>query len=225
MRRSYPLMGLVLLAACLCGCSELKQLRIQTADQQQEIARLSADKLACQAALKQAQNLITQKESEIKVKEVKVQQQSNAFLEMQTAMQAELASKQVAIQELEGKLTLSLVESILFDSGRAAVKPEGVTALNKVAEVLKGLTDKEIVIAGYTDNVPISGKLARLYPSNWELSTARATAVVNILLAAGVAPQTLSVAGYGEYRPVADNATTEGRAKNRRMEIILSPKR
>lgn len=215
----------LLCALSLCGCSELKQLRVETADQKLQIEQLSADNLACQEALKQAQALLVQKESEIKVKEVKVKQQSDAFREMQEAMKAELAGKQVTIQELEGKLTLTMVESILFDSGKAEVKPEGIAALTKVAEVLKTLSDKEVVIAGYTDNVPISGKLAKTYPTNWELSTARATSVVKILLEAGVEPGILSVAGYAEYRPVADNATIEGRAQNRRMEIVLIPKR
>ncbi|OPZ61082.1 MAG: putative lipoprotein YiaD precursor [Deltaproteobacteria bacterium ADurb.Bin510] len=225
MKRILGLSLALLCALSLCGCSELKQLRIETADQKLQIEKLRADNQACQEALKQAQALLAQKESEIKVKEVKVKQQSDAFREMQEAMKAELAGKQVAIQELEGKLTLTMVESILFDSGRAEVKPEGIATLTKVAEVLKTLSDKEVVVAGYTDNVPISGKLARTYPSNWELSTARATSVIKILLEAGVDPKILSVAGYAEFRPVADNASPEGRAQNRRMEIILTPKR
>jgi len=218
---------LLALTICLCfsACSELKQLRIETAAQKTQIEKLSADNQACQEALKQAQSLLSQKEREIRTKDVKVQQQSDAFREIQDAMKAELTNKQVAIQELEGKLTLTMVESILFDSGKAEIKPEGVETLNKVAEVLKGLKDKDIVIAGHTDDVPISGKLSKTFPSNWELSTARATAVVKLLLAAGVDPQTLSVAGYAEFHPVADNTTTEGRSKNRRMEIVLSPKR
>jgi len=222
-----PVTLLLALTICLCfsACSELKQLRIETAAQKTQIEKLSADNQACQEALKQAQSLLSQKEREIRTKDVKVQQQSDAFREIQDAMKAELTNKQVAIQELEGKLTLTMVESILFDSGKAEIKPEGVETLNKVAEVLKGLKDKDIVIAGHTDDVPISGKLSKTFPSNWELSTARATAVVKLLLAAGVDPQTLSVAGYAEFHPVADNTTTEGRSKNRRMEIVLSPKR
>jgi len=215
------------LTACVClnACSELKQLRIETAEQKTQIEKLSADNQACQEALKQAQSLLSQKEKEIRTKDVKVQQQSDAFREIQDAMKAELTNKQVAIQELEGKLTLTMVESILFDSGKTEIKPEGVATLNKVAEVLKGINDKDIVIAGHTDNVPISGKLSKTFPSNWELSSARATSVVKLLLEAGVNPQNLSVAGYAEFHPVADNSTPEGRAKNRRMEIVLSPKR
>ena len=215
------------LTACVClnACSELKQLRIETAAQKTQIEKLSADNQACQEALKQAQSLLSQKEKEIRTKDVKVQQQSDAFREIQDAMKAELTNKQVAIQELEGKLTLTMVESILFDSGKTEIKPEGVATLNKVAEVLKGINDKDIVIAGHTDNVPISGKLSKTFPSNWELSSARATSVVKLLLEAGVNPQNLSVAGYAEFHPVADNSTPEGRAKNRRMEIVLSPKR
>jgi chemotaxis protein MotB len=118
-----------------------------------------------------------------------------------------------------------MVESILFDSGKADVKKEGVEALAKVADVLKNTTDQDIIVAGYTDNVPIKGNLAKIYPTNWELSAARAISVVKILAADGVDPNLMSAAGFGEYHPVADNDTPEGKAKNRRMEIILMPKR
>ncbi|HOI06132.1 MAG TPA: OmpA family protein [Deltaproteobacteria bacterium] len=230
----------------LSGCAELKQLRIETADQKTMIEELTRENETCRGSLSLAQSQLKLKEAEVKTlesslkgkdaalkaketalreKEVKAREQSDSFMKMQEAMKAELDSKQVALKELEGKLTLTMVESILFDSGKADVKPEGVEALRKVSEVLKNTTDQEIVVAGYTDNVQITGRLARTYPSNWELSAARAISVVKILVAEGVDPKHLSAAGYGEHRPVADNATPEGRAKNRRMEIVLMPKR
>jgi chemotaxis protein MotB len=228
------------------GCAELKQLRVETAQQKTRIEQLDQDNESCQNSLKLAQAQVKAKDAEIKVlrndlkgkesvlkvketellaRDVKVKEQSDAFTKMQEAMKAELNSKQVALKELEGKLTLTMVESILFDSGKADVKPEGVEALNKVADVLKNTSDQEIVVAGYTDNVQIKGKLVKTYPSNWELSAARAISVVKILVAEGLDPKLVSAAGYGEFRPVADNGTPEGRAKNRRMEIILMPKR
>lgn len=230
----------------LSGCAELKQLRVETAQQKTSIEQLQQDNESCQSSLKTAQSLIKVKdgeikalqtdlkskdsvlkvkESELKAKDVKVKEQSEAFTSMQEAMKAELTSKQVALKELEGKLTLTMVEAILFDSGKADVKPEGVGALKKVADVLKKTSDQEIVVAGYTDNVQISGRLTKIYPTNWELSAARAISVVKLLVAEGVDPKLISASGFGEFRPVADNATPEGRAKNRRMEIILMPKR
>jgi chemotaxis protein MotB len=228
------------------GCAELKQLRVETAQQKTKIEQLDQDNESCQNSLKLAQaqikakdgeinvlqselkgkeNVLKAKETELKAKDFKVKEQSDAFTKMQEAMKAELNSKQVALKELEGKLTLTMVESILFDSGKADVKPEGVETLKKVADVLKNTSDQDIIVAGYTDNVQIIGKLARIYPSNWELSAARAISVLKLLVADGVDPKLVSAAGFGEFRPVADNGTPEGRAKNRRMEIILMPKR
>lgn len=224
------LIGIFLVATT--GCAELKQLRIETASQKATIAQLSQENQTCQTDLKKSNDMLSQKVkelesrmNELKTKDQIVKEQSDAYSKMQEAMKSELASKQVAIKELEGKLTLTMVESILFDSGKAEVKPEGVEALNKVADVLKNTQDQEIVVAGFTDNKPIKGNLAKVYPSNWELSTARAISVVKILTADGVDPKLMSASGYGEYRPVAENDTPEGRAKNRRMEIVLMPKR
>jgi chemotaxis protein MotB len=239
MKRVLYWVFVVMFFFSLIGCSELKQLRIETADQKMKIEQLNKDNQACQTDLKNSNDLLQQKvkelelrmselnakESALKEKDVKVKEQSDAFTKMQEAMKAELASKQVALKELEGKLTLTMVESILFDSGKADVKKQGVEPLNKVAEVLKNTNDQEIIIAGYTDNIPIKGNLTKIYPTNWELSAARAISVVKILMADGVDPKLMSASGFGEYRPVADNDTPEGRAKNRRMEIILMPKR
>ena len=164
------------------------------------------------------------KQIELEKKDIVVRKQSEAFSQMSEAMKEELNARTVVIKELEGKLTLTMVEAILFDSGKAEVKGEGVDALKKVADVLKNIRDQEIIVAGYTDDVQIGGVLARTYPTNWELSAARAISVVKILVADGVDPQNLAATGYSEYRPVADNETPEGRAENRRMEIILMPK-
>jgi chemotaxis protein MotB len=223
----------------LTGCAELKQLRVDNASLKTRVEQLDMENRTCQDALKNTRAMLQQredellakagelkkKESELKQKDVKVKEQSDAFSRMQEAMKAELSSKQVALKELEGKLTLTMVESILFDSGKADVKPEGIEALNKVADVLKNTSDQEVIVAGYTDNVPIGGALKKIYPSNWELSAARAISVVKILTERGVNPAILSASGFGEYRPVADNESPEGRAQNRRMEIVLMPKR
>jgi len=216
---------LALLVLSLTGCAELKELRVETSEQKALIDRLHEDNQACTDSLEATREQLRQAGLELQAKEEKVREQSEAFTRMQQAMKAELESKQVALKELEGKLTLTMVEAILFDSGKAEVKQEGREALQKVAGVLKTVEDQEIVVAGYTDNVQIGERLAKIYPSNWELSAARAISVVKILVADGVNPENISAAGYGEYRPVADNDTPEGRAQNRRMEIILMPVR
>jgi chemotaxis protein MotB len=216
---------LAVLVFSLTGCAELKDLRVETSEQKTAIDRLHQENETCKDALETAREQLRQAEQELEAREEKAREQSDAFTRMQQAMKAELESKQVALQELEGKLTLTMVESILFDSGKAEVKKEGQEALQKVAEVLKTVDGQEIVVAGYTDNVQIGERLAKIYPSNWELSAARAISVVKILVSDGVDPKNLSAAGYGEFRPVADNDTPEGRAQNRRMEIVLMPAR
>lgn len=119
-----------------------------------------------------------------------------------------------------GRMVLQLPNDVLFDSGRTDIKPAGKEALKKVASVLRTITDRKFQVAGDTDNVPIN---TPYFPSNWELSTRRAVEVVHFLTAQGMAPEVLSAAGYGEFDPIASNATHEGRAKNRRIEITLQP--
>jgi chemotaxis protein MotB len=116
---------------------------------------------------------------------------------------------------------VDLAEQIFFDSGRATLKAGGKKVLKKVGDALKGYQDKIIRVVGYTDNVPVAKSLQGRYPTNWELSVARATTVVRFLQDAGVPPERMVASGRGEYDPVASNDTPEGRQKNRRIEIML----
>lgn len=139
-------------------------------------------------------------------------------------MKDEVARGRVTISQLRGQLSVNLLDEILFDSGSAAVKAEGRDVLARVGEVLKGIDDKAIVIEGHTDDRRISGELAGRFPTNWELSTARATSVVRYLQeSVGIPPERLSAVGFGPYRPVGSNDSAEGRARNRRIEIQLVP--
>jgi chemotaxis protein MotB len=230
MKRLFVITVIVLFAFSASGCCG--KLKKANADLSNEIALLQNDKAACNDALAAAKNDIAAKDKalqaksqEIQTKDVQVKEVSANFAKIQDAMKAELASKEVSLKELEGKLTITMVEKILFDSGKIDIKKEGIAALKKVAEVLKGVKDQDIVVAGYTDNIPISSGLAKKFPTNWELSAARAISVVKLLQADGVDPAALCAAGFSEYRPIADNKTPEGRANNRRMEIILTAKR
>lgn len=159
-----------------------------------------------------------------KAKEEEVKTVSKTYENLMQEMKGEIAQGQVTITELKGKLTLDVVDKILFASGEAEVKPEGLAVLQRVIEILKGIKDKAIRIEGHTDNVKIGGALARKYPTNWELSAARALNVARHLEKQGIDPTLLAAVAYGEYKPLADNSTAEGRAKNRRIAIILQPK-
>jgi chemotaxis protein MotB len=161
-----------------------------------------------------------------RLQEVKeeVQKTSKTYGDLLERMKGEIAKGQVTISELKGKLTVNMVDSVLFDSGKAEVKPEGLVVLQKVIDILKNIKDKAVRIEGHTDNVQIVGQLTKRYPTNWELSAARALNVTRYLQQQGLDPALLAAVAYGEYKPVAPNDTDEGRAKNRRIEIVLVAK-
>jgi len=183
-----------------------------------ELRRKVADLDAENAKLK-AENA-----SLVKEREEQVQKVSSTYESLLEKMKSEISKGQVTISELKGKLTVNMVDSILFDSGRAEVKKGGLEILGKVISILKDVNDKSIRIEGHTDDVPISRALAKRYPTNWELSAARAINVARHLQDQGIDPGQLSAVAYGEWKPVATNDTAEGKAKNRRIEIILVPK-
>jgi chemotaxis protein MotB len=157
-------------------------------------------------------------------KEQEAKEMSTTYEELLSKMKNEIDKGQITISELKGKLTVNMVDAILFDSGKAEVKDEGMLVLQKVVDILKSVTDKAIRIEGHTDNVQIGGALARKYPTNWELSSRRAVNVTRFLQAQGLNPEDLAAVAHGEYTPVADNETDVGRAQNRRIEIVLIAK-
>jgi len=159
----------------------------------------------------------------VKAREEQVRKVSATYESLLEKMKSEISKGQVTISEFKGKLTVNMVDSILFDSGKAEVKKSGLEILGKVTSILKDVDDKSIRIEGHTDNVQISRALAQRYPTNWELSAARAINVARYLQGQGIDPGQLSAVAYGEWKPVATNDTEEGKAKNRRIEIILVP--
>jgi chemotaxis protein MotB len=139
---------------------------------------------------------------------------------LEDEMRADLESKDVTISKLQGKLTVNILDHVMFDSGEAILKPDGAVVMRKIAAILAGHPKLKIHVIGHTDNVPIRNRFA----SNWELSAARALAAVHFLTEkAGVDPHRVGAVGYGEFRPIADNATAEGRARNRRIAITILP--
>jgi chemotaxis protein MotB len=139
---------------------------------------------------------------------------------LEDEMRSDLESKDVTISKLQGKLTVNILDRVMFDSGEAILKPDGQAVMRKIAAILAEHPALKIHVIGHTDNVPIRSRFA----SNWELSTARALAAVHFLTEkAGVDPRRVGAVGYGEYRPIADNATAEGRAKNRRIAVTILP--
>jgi len=165
--------------------------------------------------------------SELTAKAEKAEQLEKAtqtYQDLTKKLEKEIQEGQVQITEMKNRLTMTMVDKILFPSGKTEISKAGQQVLDKVVSILKEVKDKRIQVEGHTDNVPIVSDLKNRYPTNWELSTARATEVVRYLQEHGkLDPQLLSATGYGEFQPVASNDTDEGRHKNRRIEIVLLP--
>jgi len=157
-------------------------------------------------------------------KEQELAQLKATYNELVLDLKKEIEAGEIKVTQFKDLLTVNLVEKILFDSGKAEIKPRGLEILKRVGAILKNVKDKQIRIEGHTDNIPIGSALAAKYPSNWELSAARATVVARYFQEkVGIPPQKLAPTGFSEYRPVASNSTDTGRAQNRRIEIILAP--
>jgi len=203
------------LAAVTADRDELdKVLKLKSDDMSQKIRELRGQLTSLEL---QNKNLKVTTEQEVKAV-------SKTYDDLLKEMKGEVAKGQIMISELKGKLTLDVLDEILFDSGVAEIKAQGLPVLKRVVEVLKKVDDKTIRIEGHTDDRKIGGALVKKYATNWELSAARAINVARYLQNQGIAPEILSAAAFGEYQPVADNATPEGRAKNRRIAIVLLPK-
>ena len=132
------------------------------------------------------------------------------------------SSEELTVREKDGKVYVAMSDKLLFESGSARVDKRGKEALAKLAEVLNKQSDIDVYIEGHTDSKPIN---TAQFKDNWDLSVIRATSVVRILTKDyGVKPLQIQPCGRGEFMPVADNETADGRAKNRRTEIIMAPK-
>lgn len=189
------------------------------------IAGLQASSSAAGESLGAAQERIAALEAEaarLAAEKAALEEKSKAYEDLARELASEIEEGQITITELSGKLTVSLSNAILFDSGAILLKEEGTAALNKVAGILAQVADKEIRVEGHTDNVPVRSGAS--YRDNWDLSSLRASTVVALLVEGGVSPLNIGTLGFGEHRPLAHNDSPEGRAANRRTEIVLVPK-
>lgn len=187
--------------------AQISELEKENEDLKQSVDRLQSE----------AEALVRQRQEEMN-------EMKSTYDDLLEGMKSEIEKGKITITQLKGKLKVNMLDEILFDSGKTTIKPEGVEVLERVGEILLNVKDRAINVEGYTDNVPIGPELARRYPTNWELSAARATNVARYLQEKiGIDPTLLSATGYGEYQPVASNEDEEGRARNRRIEIVLVP--
>lgn len=187
--------------------SELGQ---QTANQKNQLSQSQQALQEQQQRLQQLQNLLAQQRAQSEQLRNKMAEALKGF-----------NSNELTVVQKNGKVYVSLSENLLFPSGSAVINPKGVDALAKLAAVLNLNADVAVNIEGHTDSIPIKGK----YKDNWDLSTARANSIVRILVDNyKVDPVRVIASGHSSYDPLDSNSTPDGRARNRRTEIILSPK-
>jgi len=167
---------------------------------------------------------LDKKKSILRLQEDVINQIDDTKKKIETKLKKQIETQEIKIEEIEGKLKVTFVDKILFDTGNVKIKKRGEALLLEIAESMHENKDQNIRVQGHTDNVQIGSKLAERFPTNWELSAGRAIAVVRFLQEqTGLEPERLSACGYSYYQPVASNDTEEGRHENRRIEIILIP--
>jgi chemotaxis protein MotB len=164
---------------------------------------------------------LSKSKRKLEAAKAELEKKSDEYAALASSLRGEIEAGRIELMELRGRTTVQLKDKILFASGSSTLGAEGKDALRRVAEALRNLHGKVIRVEGHTDNVPTGS--GGPFPSNWELSTARALAVVHALKDAGVDPTRLSGAGFAEFQPIATNETPEGRSLNRRIEIVLVP--
>jgi len=214
------------------SANENQQLREDLQKKSDELTAKELELNAKAATLTQQQKSIEELTADLEARSKRVaelegilNQQQQILEDLKNTIDKALSgfnANELTVERKNGKVYVSLSEKLLFASGSTTVDPKGKDALKKLAEVLKSNPDITIEIEGHTDNVPLK---SNNYPKdNWDLSVLRATTIVKILTQEnGVNAKRMIAEGRGEYFPVADNATAEGKSKNRRTEIILSP--
>ena len=190
--------------------SQNTALGAQTEEQMSKLSQSKQELQRQQERLKQLQDLLNQQKEASESLKNKMSEALKGF-----------SSSELTVHQKNGKVYVSLSENLLFPSGSATVNSKGVDALSKLAAVLNLNQDVAVNIEGHTDSIPIRGR----YQDNWDLSTARANSIVRILVNNyRVDPVRVTSSGHSYYDPVDTNSTSQGRANNRRTEIILSPK-
>jgi chemotaxis protein MotB len=196
--------------------SRLSELERANAEMTERLSALGGE----YSSSEEARSELARQLAELRAREEAQRARLAAFRAVVERFRQLTESGQLSVVVRRGKMVVQLPEGVLFDSGRADLKDAGKETLRQVAGILAQIEGREFLIAGHTDNVPIR---SRRFPSNWELSAARGVVVARFLAENGLASERLAAAGYADSQPVGDNESDEGRAQNRRIEIILMP--
>lgn len=190
---------------------QLEKLKQELSKDRKQIESLRQNLEEREKRVNELEDLMSKKDEAVRQLKDKI---TNALLNFSDA--------ELQIEQKDGKIYVSMSEQLLFKSGRTDVDPKGQEALHNIASVLSKNPEIDILVEGHTDNVPMNPNGA--IKNNWQLSVLRATSIVQIMINNQVNPKQVLASGRGEHYPVATNETPEGRAKNRRTEIILTPK-
>jgi chemotaxis protein MotB len=196
--------------------AERAALQSSLAQAQRDKASMLSDNTQMAANIEQMQQALRELDERKRAAEARVQE----FRDLVARFKPLVDTGKLTVKIVDGRMVVVLATDVLFASGSAKLSEAGTSALREVATLLAQLGDKRFQVEGHTDSVPIS---SRTFPSNWELAAARALTVVKTMVDAGMAPQRISGAAFGEFKPAASNETKEGQAQNRRIEIVLVP--
>ena len=198
------------------GCSGMKQLETENASLKNQVSELEQIKKDYSDKLTSSERHSEQEQARLRAEMEQLRADLNQKLEQQ------ISENQALVQKVSDLTVITLGETALFGSGLADLTPAGAETVNKIAETLKDYPGYHLRVEGHTDNRAIGKNLKTKFSSNWELSTARATAVVRYMIyGLQIAPERLSAAGYAQYRPASDNNSKEGRAMNRRIRAVV----
>lgn len=196
---------------------DIERLKSENSQLNQTIAGL-ADKLS------NMEEQISTEQNKLKNQEEHIKQVKVTYENLLTELDDEITKKEAALQQIEKGLRITFVDEILFNFGKTKISAEGQQKLLKVANTLSKINNKKIRIQGHTDDIPIAMEYRYKYPSNWELSAARAAAVVRFFIEQGdIKGENMEAVGHAYYQPIATNKTPEGRLANRRVEILITP--
>ncbi|MFZ5476756.1 MAG: OmpA family protein [Myxococcota bacterium] len=182
----------------------------------EERARLLSDQSMLKASVSEMEKALRELEERKSQADARIAEFRSLLARFKSLIDAGKLKVKIAY----GRMVVELATDILFAPGSADLSPAGKTAIGEVAQVLAGIPEREFQVEGHTDNVPIR---TAQYPSNWELASARAMTVVKSMVEAGLQPDRVSAASYADWKPIAPNDTPEGRASNRRIEIVVVP--
>ena len=190
---------------------ELDGTHAELAEAQTELERLRAESESLASASEEAAQRASQ-----------LEEQTDA---LRTQLEEEIARGEILLRDDRGRLTVALADRVLFASGQAELNERGQRILRRLADTLRGMEDKVIQVGGHSDNVAIPDDSELPFANNWELSSARATAVVRFLQEeCEIEGERLVAIGYNEFRPVASNRSPAGRRRNRRIDLVLAPR-